>query len=723
MLLYGGSTYKRKSRSDIDILFYLENPDEDQKKIYTFIKSLHTKYKLAIDDEIPLKNKLIYDNSDMVNAIHLSCFNINSSPDKIISKILKTKKFLSSYEMKLRLLINAATTPNIVFGNIGLAKTFTTDICNSLTILAILLQEKPKFTLEDLYDSLTISNANEIGENYLGYKTDYPEVSIKLKSILLDGLFALESKQLITKNGSHYFRNKTKDELIKSATMLHSNDRRNYILNNDNADYSREIFSEAIDIGMNFKLKNRVRDEEIDSKKQTELMLERIPTNGKNMDDLIGEFKKEILPHCYNFSSPRFMGFPDAGNSVAGITGSIISDFMQQNLINQSFCSPSGTPTEIAVLRWLREIVGYSNSKSVESIFDVGGIITSGGTSSNASAVLLARENYISSTMTDGVKSNDDNYYFVIPEGIGHYSIKSSQMWAGCGSKLLEVPTINYRYDLKELRKTLIENKGRIMGLVAYVGDSRTMTIDSLDEIADLANEIDPKIWLHADACHGFSLGLSSKLRHRIKGIERFDSITTDPHKVMNIPYTVSALLVKNPANLKKIASTSDLIMKEQYAFGQITPFIGSKPWLSLKIWFAMKHIGLKGFEDIINKRHSMALKLQQLIDESSDFITINRVQINSVAFMYVGNGNKRSVELINKINIKMHEEIIKEGDYHLHQFSIRDNGAISKGEIIYPHRYMSGNPNIGENDLVDLLNYLRSIAKKVEKSSDRFSK
>ena len=47
----------------------------------------------------------------------------------------------------------------------------------------------------------------------------------------------------------------------------------------------------------------------------------------------------------------------------------------------------------------------------------------------------------------------------------------------------------------------------------------------------------DENIWLHADACHGFSLGFSEKHKHKIKGIEKFDSISTDPHKVLDLPY------------------------------------------------------------------------------------------------------------------------------------------------------------------------------------------
>jgi hypothetical protein len=63
------------------------------------------------------------------------------------------------------------------------------------------------------------------------------------------------------------------------------------------------------------------------------------------------------------------MGFPDAGNSVASLSGAVLYNFIQQNLINQLFCGPSATFVEIAVLQWLRETVGYSVGE-VKDIWD-----------------------------------------------------------------------------------------------------------------------------------------------------------------------------------------------------------------------------------------------------------------------------------------------------------------------------------------------------------------
>lgn len=489
----------------------------------------------------------------------------------------------------------------------------------------------------------------------------------------------------------------------------------NLILNNGNKTYVKKCLDEIIDIGLEFKLQENFREKHI-SKNMMKKIFE-MPVNTTKLEDIITFTKEQILPYCSNFGTEKFMGFPDAGNSIAGISGAVLSDFLQQNLINSSFCAPIATYMEIAVIRWLREVVGYTNIE-VNNIWDVGGIITYGGTGSNSIAMLLARENHRKNTMKNGVK-NPKEYKVVIPKGIGHYSIKSSLMWIGCGDNIIEVPTINYKYDLDELKKVLLENKGEIMCVVAYVGDSRSMTIDNLAEIYKVVKEVDNNIWLHADACHGFSLGFSEKLKYKISGIELFDSISTDPHKVLAIPYTVSALLLKNPETLKKVTTTSDLIMKEDYAFGQVTPFIGSKSWMSLKVWFAFQNIGKKGIGEIIERRCKMAQYLKEILENRKEYIVLNDVDINSVMFMYVGNRDNitMTIDEINNINKRIKQNIDIDGIYFLHQFSIKDdNNKIYENETLYPLRYMSGNDNITKEDINNMIMYIDNIIKDLNK-------
>lgn len=482
------------------------------------------------------------------------------------------------------------------------------------------------------------------------------------------------------------------------------------ILHNDNKDESKLFLHKVIDTGIDFKLQENFKQKNMGAADIDKILVD-LPRKGMKEEEILDDFKEHILPFSTNFSSTKFMGFPDAGNSVSAIGGAFLCDLMQQNLINQSFCAPAATFAEIAVIRWLRESVGYHN-EAITDIWDVGGIITPGGTVSNTIAMMLARENKSPGTLDEGVRDPED-FQVIVPKGIGHYSVKSAQMWVGLGSHLLEVETDDFHYDLEQLEKTLVENKGRVMALVAYAGDSRTMTVDNLLAIEALVRRIDPSIWLHADACHGFSLGFSSELRHKISGIKKFDSISCDPHKVMLTPYTLSTLLVRNPHEMKKITSKSDLIMQEPFAFGQITPFMGSRSWESLKLWFMMKNYGKDGLDKLITDRHNLAVYLSDKLDKDKDFQVLTKIDINAVAFFYT-RGISDDVIKINQVNKTIHARLLDEGVYHLHQFSIPDRGLFKQNEIVYPLRFMCGNPNTTKVDVDGMVEYVRTLGEQV---------
>jgi L-2,4-diaminobutyrate decarboxylase len=102
------------------------------------------------------------------------------------------------------------------------------------------------------------------------------------------------------------------------------------------------------------------------------------------------------------------------------------------------------------------------------------------------------------------------------------------------------------------------------------------------------------------------------------------------------------------------------------------------------------------------------------LVDEASDFISLNKVDINSVVFMYSGKSLDRSIQKLNKANAAIHERILSEGLFHVHQFTISDSGFIKKGAVIQPLRYMNGNPNTTQEHLKALLAYIRRIGEEV---------
>jgi len=483
-------------------------------------------------------------------------------------------------------------------------------------------------------------------------------------------------------------------------------------------DAALDLFRQIIELGVDFKLQPEIYRARLQPEQARDLLVSDLPPHPTPILELLKDFTETLLPLCKNEASPRFLGFGDTGDDTAALAGGLLSLFTQQNLINQSFDSPSATFVEVAVLRWLRQLLGFENRpvEQVATVWDVGGIITAGGTMSNTTAMMLAREHKIPGTMQRGV-ADAAQYSIVVPRGIGHYSVKSALAWIGVGAQAIEVDTTGYRYDLEALARALRSHRGRIMAVVAYAGDSRTQTVDDLRAVHDVVRSSDERIWLHADACWGLICAFSARLRLKINGIESYDSVTVDPHKVMAIPYSLSALLVREPGRLQTISSYSDLIMQESFAFGQVTPFVGTKGWISLKLWMMMRSRGLSGLAMMAEERIEKARRFARLVDLDSRLLRLHEPDLAAVAFMYlpagtVGNNlDQAGVDRVNEVNRRIHRHILDEGVWHLHQFSIPDDsGVLRRGATLYPLRFMAGNSRTDEADMIGVLEYVTAL-------------
>ncbi len=447
-----------------------------------------------------------------------------------------------------------------------------------------------------------------------------------------------------------------------------------------------------------------------------------LPTEGKPIESLLEDLEENYLPGMPNFASPCFLGFPDAGNSLAGICGAILADFLNVNLINSTFCSRIATDVEICILRWLRQLLGYPDAGAPKSAIEVGGMALLGGTMSNYTATLLAREHAFPGTSERGIRFNTDQVKVVVPEGIGHYTIPASMAWAGLGSEnILQCPTDNFRYDQKALKGILYKanNSGdRIIMLVAYAGDSRTMTIDDLQGVHDIVREADPKVWLHCDGCHGTALCFSDRLRHKLRGLQLWDSITLDPHKVLAVPYPLAVLLLRDPRSASLVITKSDLIMRQQQSLGQTTPVLGSKAFHSLRLWMLLRSLGVPRIGKLVEERCGLALRFAEMVRSHPCFVVLNHLNINSVIFMYLPKDVKRplardTAERISLLNRSIYEHMLRQGRYYIHSFRMRDNlnlleqGCQFEANVL---RYMCGNPLTTETILNECLDYLATL-------------
>jgi len=481
---------------------------------------------------------------------------------------------------------------------------------------------------------------------------------------------------------------------------------------------------EVLKVGLNFKYRDRWLTEPVERSRTDWMTQAPLPVTGSSLSAVVGELETRYLPHFANLATPKFAGFPDAGNSLAGLAGAIMSDLLNANMINSVLTAPGATEIEMNVIRWLRQLVGFADEgdrSSIDSAFTCGGVPTQGGTGANFVATLLAiaraRQRQGESGVTDGEN------VVIVPAEIGHYTMEAAASWAGLGQQaVVEAPITAFRYDLPALRRLLasLREEGRnLLLLVAYAGDSRTMTIDALDEVAFAVREYFPYAWLHCDGCHGTSLIFSDQHRRRLDGMQKFDSVSLDPHKVLSVPYTCSFLLVRRTSDLELIATSSELILRQARSMGQITPTQGSRAFATLRLWFLLRVHGVTGLGAIIDTRLRLAQHFADLVDQEPRLARMNTVDLNSVTFVVLPPGTQppltsTQLAMAETLTRATYDRMIQDGEYYLHSFLLPDNRRALSSRGGGKHtvlRYMSGNPLIDEPLHEALISHVVNVA------------
>ncbi len=193
-----------------------------------------------------------------------------------------------------------------------------------------------------------------------------------------------------------------------------------------------------------------------------------------------------------------------------------------------------------------------------------------------------------------------------------------------------------------------------------------------------------------------------------MKGIEKTDSFAWNPHKLMNIPLICSVILVKQKGTLQ--FNLTDL--NTDYIFHDIdeTEDLGTKSIQcgrrvdAVKLWFAWKYFGLKGYEQRIDNLMDMAAHAEKLVQENPRLELMAPRQSFAICFRY---NPDKEVDL-NDFNLQLREMLRKSGQ------TIVNYGYIGKNLTI---RLVTANGDLSKSDIDLFFNRLNAAALTLSKN------
>lgn len=393
---------------------------------------------------------------------------------------------------------------------------------------------------------------------------------------------------------------------------------------------------------------------------------EPLPVDGTDADSILKRFTSDVLPHTMQIPGPRYYGlFNPTPLPIAVWADALASSINQNGAAWRN--APSANVLEGRVLRWLCELIGYPGSSY--------GTLTSGGSEANLIGLKCARDHANSLIRDSGMRSSSGDLVMYASDQ-AHYSLEKCADILGLGRQnLRKIETDDHFHIRIDALRDAIEQDiaaGRIPCCVAgAAGATSTGIIDPLDQLADIAAEY--KCWFHVDAAYGGALAFSEKRRHLLRGIERADSVTIDPHKWMFVPFACGAALIRGGGEIMRKAFdiTPEYISENReqigatdaeydfFRYGQL----GTRRFNALKIWMALKHLGTRGYAAIIDRQVELTEYLASQLERSPQFELVGGVETAVCCFRFVPNAKIRAdADAMDRIQRALQQRIEQSG-------------------------------------------------------------
>lgn len=369
------------------------------------------------------------------------------------------------------------------------------------------------------------------------------------------------------------------------------------------------------------------------------------PEKGMDFEPLLNFIMNQVIPVSINTPHPAYMGYIPGG----GLYPSAIADFLAaatNRFTGAWFAAPAAARLESNVLDWFAQWMGYPESAR--------GILTSGGSLANFSAVVTARKHLLGEDISRGI---------LYASNQTHHCVMKVAMLAGIPERNIRLLSVdrNYRAFPEQFESAIKADAKRGMKpffLVANAGTTNTGAVDPLLDLADVARQYG--LWYHIDAAYGGFFNLCQEGQKILKGIELSDSLVLDPHKGLFIPYGSGSLLVKNGELLRTAHMlTAEYLQNHPTPLGEVdaseySPEL-SRSYRGLRVWLPLKLFGVQAFRDNLSEKLYLTRWMYKRFLKEPGFECLSVPDLSVIAFRYCPKKGEKEA-----FNRRLLEKIVK---------------------------------------------------------------
>ncbi len=429
-----------------------------------------------------------------------------------------------------------------------------------------------------------------------------------------------------------------------------------------------------------------------------------LPREGQSPDAILHEFSATVEPYPFGNGHPRFYGWVNSPPAIMGIFAEALAAAMDPSVAGGNHAA---VHVEHQVLRWFIDLIGLPSGSA--------GLLVSGTSMATLTALAVARHVKAGwDVRASGLQSAHPRL-IVYTSVEGHGCVRKAVEMLGMGSDNLRLIPVDARRrmgvsDLEDAIAGDIAAGHHPIAVVASAGTTSTGAIDPLAAIADTCRRHD--LWLHIDGAYGAPALLTRRYRDALTPLSLADSLSLDPHKWMYVPVEAGLILVRDGQAMR---DTFSLVPPYLRTDGDPAG-VGGLPWFSeygfqqtrgfraLKVWMALKHHGIAGYAEAIERDCALAEYLATRVAASSEFELV-ATGLSVVCFRYTALAPTATDAQVDVLNERLLHDIQLGGQAFLTS-TVLDHRFVLRACII--------NPRASQADMDLLLDVVRSAGRRL---------
>lgn len=412
------------------------------------------------------------------------------------------------------------------------------------------------------------------------------------------------------------------------------------------------------------------------------------------------ELFRAVLEGGVKLHNPRYMGHQISPPAPLAALAGLLNDFMNNGMGVYEMGIP-GTAMERAVIQSVAQKMGFGE--------EADGVLTSGGTLANVTALLAARS--VKARHPVWEKGGSTPLALMVSEE-AHYCVDRAARIMGWGAEgIIKVP-VDHHFSmrteyLEPLYQEALAAGKEVIAVVGSACSTSTGSFDNLSAIADFAQQ--HGLWFHVDGAHGAACVYSPKYQHRVNGIHRADSVAMDFHKMLLTPSITTALIFQNGKNsFRTFSQKADYLLSQDdeadwYNLAKRT-FECTKSMLSLRAYSLIKTYGDSLFDAYVTQVNDLCARFSAFLLDRPGWEIATPPACNILCFRWVPPG--MDTDRANALNEFLRTQSLEDGRFYVVKTQLRG---------LYYLRVTLTNPFTQLSDLQEMTEWMEAKAEDFE--------